>query len=216
MGAVIVSEPVRAYLDSLRPSPDPLLAEMEEHAHRDRIPVVVPETGQLLEVLARTRGSRRALEIGTAIGVSTLYIARGQGDGGRQISFEIDPERHGAARAYLDRAGLGDRVDLRLQDAREGLAELAGDFDFLFLDGVKLEYDDYLSLALPLLAPGATVVIDNVLQEGAVAGDEDSAHLRAMRELNRRVMSDPDLIATITPVGDGVLVATLPAEADPR
>lgn len=210
---MIVTEPVSAYLDSLRPDPDPVLAEMQAHARRDHIPVVVPATAGLLEVLARAGAHTRALEVGTAIGVSTLAIARGLAPGGTVISFEVDPERHAAARAYLTRAGVGDRVDLRLQDAREGIGGLQGSFDFIFLDGVKLQYDDYLELVRPRLAPGGTLVIDNVLQEGAVAGDGGGPQVEAMRALNRRLVADPELVATVTPVGDGVLVAARPVEA---
>lgn len=207
MGAVILTGAVETYLQQLRPEPDPVLAEMEAQARRDHIPVVVPGTGALLEVLARVSGATRALEVGTAIGVSTLYIARGLRAGGEVVSFEVDPERHAAARAYLDRAGVGDRVDLRLQDAREGIATLAGPLDLVFLDGVKLQYDDYLELALPLLRDGGTLVIDNVLQEGEVAAGGGSEQVAAMRALNARLTADPRLVAAVTPVGDGVLVA---------
>jgi caffeoyl-CoA O-methyltransferase len=204
---MIVTEPVSAYLDGLLPEPDAVLAEMQAHGLRDHIPIVVPATGRLLEVLVRATGARRALEVGTAIGVSTLHIARGLGSEGTVVSFEIDPERHAAARDYLDRAGLGGRADLRRQDGREGLASLEGQFDFIFLDGVKLEYGDYLSQALPLLAPGGTLAIDNVLQEGAVAGANGGDQVEAMRALNARLTADGDLLSTVLPVGDGVLVA---------
>ena len=117
--------------------PDSVLAEMEEQGSREHIPIVVPETGALLHVLALASGARRILEVGTAIGVSTLYLARALPEGGQVVSFEIDAERHGAAREYLERAGVLDRADLRLQDAREGLAALEGEFDMAFVDGVK-------------------------------------------------------------------------------
>src|SRR3981081_2588137 len=110
---------------------------MEAHAARDHIPIVVPETGALLHVLALARGARRVVEVGTAIGVSTLYLARALSPGGSVISFEIDERRHAAARDYLERAGVLDRVELRLQDARTGLAGLEGPFDMAFIDGVK-------------------------------------------------------------------------------
>ena len=86
-------------------------------------------TGQLLQVLALASGARRIVEVGTAIGVSTLYMARALPDGGKVVSFEIDPMRHAAARDYLERAGMLDLVDLRLQDAREGLGSLDGAID---------------------------------------------------------------------------------------
>src|SRR5882757_3335119 len=99
--AVIVTEAVDRYLAGLRTQPDPVLAEMEAQGERDRIPIVVPETGELLYVLALARGARRILEVGTAIGVSTLYLARALPDGGKIVSFEIDAERHAAATDYL-------------------------------------------------------------------------------------------------------------------
>jgi predicted O-methyltransferase YrrM len=205
---MIVTDQVRDYLERVRPRPDPVLAEMEAHGARDGIPIVPPNTGALLEVLVRAGRVRRALEVGTAIGVSTLYIARGLADGGTIVSFEVDPERHQAARGYLERAGLLDRTDLHLQDAREGLRSLTGSFDFAFLDGVKSQYGDYLELVVPMLSSGALLAVDNVLWGGTVADpDDDTENAAGLRAFNQRLLSNPDLIATVTPVGDGVLVA---------
>lgn len=205
---MIVTEAVSDYLVALRPSPDPVLAEMEAQAVRDGIPIVVPATGALLQVLALAAGARRAIEVGTAIGVSTLYIARGLASGGQIVSFEVDPERHGAAAAYLRRAGVIDRVDLRLQDARAGLASLRGTFDFAFLDGVKDQYGAYFDAVLPLLGPGAVLAVDNVLMRGAVADGQDSSErIRIARAFNHRLLAHPELTGTLTPIGDGVLVA---------
>lgn len=204
---MIVTHAVSDYLQRVRPRPDPVLAEMEAHGARDRIPIVVPGTGALLQVLALARGAGRALEVGTAIGVSTLYIARGLAAGGTIVSFEIDPKRHEAARGYLDRAGVLDRADLRLQDAREGLASLEGTFDFAFVDGVKSEYGDYFNALLPLLESGAVLVVDNVLMGGSVAEGDTSERSTTARAFNQRLLGHPDLNATGTPVGDGVLLA---------
>jgi caffeoyl-CoA O-methyltransferase len=204
---MIVTDAVHDYLDRTRPRPDPLLAEMEDHGHRDGIPVVVPGTGALLEVMALARSARRALEVGTAIGVSTLHILRGMAADGTIVSFEIDPVRHEAARGYLERAGLLDRADLRLQDAREGLATLEGPFDFAFIDGVKSEYGAYFDRLLPLLGSGAVLVVDNVLMGGSVAEDAGSERAARARAFNDRLLGHPELTGTVTPVGDGVLVA---------
>ncbi len=205
---MIVTDQVSSYLDRIRWAPDPVLAEMESHAARDRIPIVVPSTGALLQVLALAHGARRAVEVGTAIGVSTLYIARGLADGGTIVSFEIDPERHEAAGDYLERAGVLDRADLRLQDAREGLASLQPGFDYAFLDGWKDQYGEYFELVLPLLEPGAVLVVDNVLMGGSVADDGDrSERATNARAFNQRLLEHPELTAAVTPVGDGVLVA---------
>jgi caffeoyl-CoA O-methyltransferase len=211
---VIVTDSVSTYLKRTRMPPDPVLAEMEAHAARDGIPVIVPETGQLLQVLALASGARRAVEVGTAIGVSALYTARGLAPGGSIVSFEIDPERHAAARGYLARAGVGDRADLRLQDAREGIAAIEGafDFDFAFVDGFKTQYGDYFDELLPRLAPGAVLAVDNALMSGAVAegrGDDiwTDQQVSDARAFNQRLLAHPELVGTLTPVGDGVLVA---------
>jgi caffeoyl-CoA O-methyltransferase len=209
---VIVTEAVAAYLQSLRPEPDPVLAEMEAHAARDRVPVVEPATGQLLQVLALASGARRIVEVGTAIGVSTLYMARALSAGGTIVSFEVDPERHAAARAYLGQAGVLDRADLRLQDAREGLAALEAGVDMGFIDGVKAQYGDYLDLLLPLLRPAGVLAVDNVLMSGTVAegrsdGGWTEAQIAGARAFNERLTTARELVATVTPVGDGVLVA---------
>lgn len=187
---------------------------MEAHAAREHVPVVVPETGQLLHVLALGCGARRIVEVGTAIGMSTLYLARGLPPAdGQIISFEIDPHRHAAARGYLGEAGLADRVDLRLQDAREGLSSLEpGSFDLAFIDGVKVQYGDYFEQLLPLLRKGGILAVDNVLMDGTVAegrsdGNWTLEQIEAARAFNQRLMGHEQLSSTVLPVGDGVLVA---------
>ncbi len=211
--AVIVTEAVGAYLTELRPPPDPVLAEMEAHGARDGIPIVVPETGQLLHVLALSVGAKRILEVGTAIGVSTLYLARALSADGTIVSFEIDAQRQELARDYLQRAGVLERADLRLQDAREGLQQLEGEsFDMAFIDGVKAQYGDYFEALLPLLRPGAVLAVDNVLMSGTVAEGKSDGHwtdeqIATARAFNERVLGHPELSGTLTPVGDGVLVA---------
>jgi predicted O-methyltransferase YrrM len=209
---MIVTDAVTGYLAELRPQPDPVLAEMEEQGRREGIPIVQPETGALLHVLALAAGARRILEVGTAIGVSTLYLARALPEGGQVVTFEIDAERQAAARAYLGRAGTLDRVDLRLQDAREGLAELQAGFDMAFVDGVKAQYGEYFDGVIPLLRAGGLLAVDNVLMSGTVAENSSDGHwsgeqIATAREFNRGLLGDPQLAATLTPVGDGVLVA---------
>ena len=216
---MIVTDSVQAYLEALRPEPDPLLAEMEAHGERDRIPIVVPEAGRLLHIIALVRGARRIVEVGTAIGVSTLYMARALPADGVVVSFDIDPERHAAASGYLERAGVLDRVDLRLEDARAGLAALDGPFDMAFIDGVKAQYGDYLGALLPLLGPGGVLAVDNVLASGTVAegrgnADWSDEDVQGLRAFNERLLTDERLTGTVTPVGDGVLIAVRNPEVD--
>jgi predicted O-methyltransferase YrrM len=212
--SMIVTEAVSSYVGSVRAAPDPVLAEMEAQARSEGIPVVVPETGALLHVLALACGARRVVEVGTAIGVSTLYIARALPADGTIVSFEIDERRHAAARNYLERAGVLDRADLRLQDAREGLPRLDGGFDMAFIDGVKAQYGDYFDLLLPQMRRGAVLAVDNVLMGGTVAEGHSDGHwteeqIATARGFNRRLLERADLSGTLTPVGDGVLVAVV-------
>jgi caffeoyl-CoA O-methyltransferase len=209
---VIVTDAVERYLEDLRPDPDPVLAEMEAQAGRERIPIVVPQTGALLHALALARGARRIVEVGTAIGVSTLYMARALPDDGVVVSFEIDDQRHRDARGYLERAGVLGRSDLRLQDAREGLESLREPFDMAFIDGVKTQYGDYFEALIPLLGPRGVLAVDNVLMSGSVAegrgdGVWTDAQIESARAFNERLLRDERLSGTVFPVGDGVLVA---------
>ena len=209
---MIVTEAVERYTRGLRPQPDAVLAEMERHAARDGVPIVVPQTGAFLHVLALACGARKIVEVGTAIGVSTLYLARALPPGGRITSFEIDPERHQAARGYLEQAGVADRCDLRLTDAREGLAELDERFDMAFIDGVKTQYGNYFERLLPLLRDGGVLAVDNVLMGGTVAEDRSDGRwseeqIASARAFNDRLLHREGLTGTVTPIGDGVLVA---------
>src|SRR5947209_10252634 len=209
---MIVTSAGSGYINSLRAQPDPVLEDMEEHAARDGIPIVVPETGALLHILALCHGARRIVEVGTAIGVSTLYLARALPEDGVVVSFEIDPERHAAARRYLERAGVLDRADLRLEDARDGLRTQEGGFDMAFIDGVKSQYGEYFDSLLPLLRSGGVLAVDNVLMSGTVAEGRSDGHwsdeqIAYMRELNDRLLGHQELTGVLTPVGDGVLVA---------
>jgi caffeoyl-CoA O-methyltransferase len=204
---VILEPAMTQYLSGLEPEPDPLLAEMRAHGDRDRIPIVHDVTGGLLEVLAAGSGATRAVEVGTAIGVSTLHLARG---GAHVTSFEVDPERHEKAREYLTRDGRAEQVDLRLQDAAEGLAELEwGGYDLGFIDGPKAGYSTYLDQVVGLLRPGGVLLVDNVLMGGGAATGEatnqwSAESIAVIRAFNAGLQAREDVRVTFLPVGDGV------------
>jgi caffeoyl-CoA O-methyltransferase len=204
----VILEPVMTeYLSGLEPELDPLLAEMRAHGARDHIPIVEHVTGGLLEVLAASTGAARAVEVGTAIGVSTLHLARG---GAHVTSFEVDPERHEQAKRYLARDGRDEQVDLRLQDAAEGLAGLEPQsYDLGFIDGPKAGYPTYLDQIVGLLRPGGTLLVDNVLMGGAAATGQptnqwSAEHVSGIRDFNQGLKQRNDLRVTFLPVGDGV------------
>jgi caffeoyl-CoA O-methyltransferase len=203
----LINDPaVTEYLAALEPEPDALLIEMRRHGERDHIPIVHDVTGGLLEVLASATGAKRAVEVGTAIGVSTLHLSRG---GAHVTSFEVDPERHAAAREYLRRGGF--EPDLRLQDATAGLAELEdGSFDLAFIDGPKAGYETHLDEAVRLLRPGGVLLVDNVLMGGGAAGAESGwsqESIDLIRVFNQALKNRDDLRATFLAVGDGVAMA---------
>jgi predicted O-methyltransferase YrrM len=210
---VVLDDELDAYLTGLVPDRDSVLRDMEAHGERDDIPIVPPETGRLLEILTRASGARRVIEVGTAIGVSTLCIARALPPEGRIVTFDVDAERHAAARTYLERAGVLGRVDLRLQPAIEGLRGLEGPFDMAFIDAVKTEYPAYLELVVPLLRPGGLILIDNALMRRAVLPGSTSsqgfspASVEAMRAINASLRERADIEGAIVPVGDGLIVA---------
>jgi predicted O-methyltransferase YrrM len=201
---------VQSYLEDLRPERDPLLAEMEALANLERIPIVEWETGRLLATLVAALRPRRVLEVGTAIGYSTLHMARELGPDGRIVTLERDPERIRRALDFWARGGVADRIELVAGDALESLERQPGPFDLVFLDAAKTEIDAYLERLEGRVAPHALLVIDNLLMSGEAAlpegldtsWGEDS--LRAARATTRALMESPEWLFSLLPVGDGV------------
>src|SRR3954447_13154205 len=143
----ILEEVVESYLHDLRPERSEVMREMEELAERDSVPIVHWETGRLLAVLCRVLDPV-VLEVGTAIGYSTLHMAE-QLERGRVVTLERDPERAAQARSYLERGGVADRVEIVEGDAKETMTRVEGPFDLLFVDATKADYREYIDLAEP-------------------------------------------------------------------
>ena len=158
--------------------------------------------GRLLQLLAQSNGSRRILEIGTLGGYSTIWLARALPPRGTLVTLEYDPKHAAVARANLARAGLADRVTLHVGAALETLPKLAaagaGPFDFAFVDADKENMAAYVDWAIRLAAPGALIVADNVVREGAVA-DASSTDPRVLgvRRMLARVAADARVTATV-------------------
>jgi predicted O-methyltransferase YrrM len=207
----ILDERVESYIDGLRPERSSVMAEMEKVAERDRVPIVQWETGRLLAALCRALDPV-VLEVGTAIGYSTLHMAE-QLDRGRVVTLERDPERAAQARSYLGRAGVADRVELVEGDALETLPEVEGPFDLLFVDASKGEYARYIEMAEPKLSARALMVVDNLLMSGEVALPEDAEtrwnpdSLASARRLSSDLLGSEEWLACVLPVGDGIGVA---------
>jgi caffeoyl-CoA O-methyltransferase len=209
-GSPILHSAQESYLDRLLPPRDPLLREMEEMAARDDVPISDPEVGRLLAILARATGARLIVEVGTAIGYVTLWLARGAPEA-RVLSIDIDPQRLATARGFLERGGVADRVELIEGAALDVLYRLPGPIDLAYVDGVKTEYRRYLDLLVPKLRVGGMVVLDNLLWQGRVAEppeDEDDPNADALRAFNGYLMMYPQLQALVLPLGDGLGIAT--------
>jgi predicted O-methyltransferase YrrM len=210
----ILNRQVESYLHGLQPEKLPIVREMEELAARERIPIVEWETARFLATLARALQPRLVLEVGTAIGFSTLHIAEQLPPGGKVVTLERDERRIGQARDFLGRAGVLDRVEIVEGDALETLPGLDGPFDMLFLDATKGEYRRYLEIAEAKSSERAVLLVDNLLMEGFVAGDQDeatgwsAASLAAARELNRELLRSDRWLGSVLPIGDGVGFAT--------
>jgi predicted O-methyltransferase YrrM len=201
---------VQAYLEQLRPERDALLAEMEELARLERIPIVEWETGRLLATLVRALRPRLVLEVGTAIGCSTLHMARELDAAGRIVTLERDPERIAQAHAFWARGGVQDRIELVEGDALASIAALDGPFDLVFLDATKTEIDAYLAALTGRLTERCLLVVDNLLMSGeaALAEGLDTAWsdeaLAAARRTTRALMASEEWLFSLLPVGDGV------------
>ena len=209
---MILSDHVMHYLHELRPERSALMREMEKLAERDSVPIVHWETGRMLAVLCRALDPV-VLEVGTAIGYSTLHMAEAL-DRGRVVTLERDPKRIEQARGFLERGGVADRVEIVEGDAHESIARLEGPFDLLFVDGTKAEYQEYIELAEPKLSDRALLVIDNLLMSGEVALPEDASetfwseeNLAAARALNAKLVSSERWLGGVLPVGDGIGLA---------
>lgn len=204
----ITSEPVEQYIYELLPERDEVLAEMEAEAARRKIPIVGPAVGRLFQLLARISGARTVFEMGSAIGYSTIWWARGVGREGKVIYTDGDPRSAEEARKNLQRAGVAERVELHTGDALEILSEYKpSSLDVIFNDVDKKDYPRVLRLAVPRLKPGGLFVSDNVLWGGRVIQPSPDAKTRAVQEFNRLLYGSGELFPTILPLRDGVAVA---------
>ena len=205
MGGITVAE-VEDYLYDMLPPRDEVLAEMEADATKNKVAIVGPAVARVLHQLAMISGARKIFEMGSAIGYSTIWWARAVGDGGRVIYTDGDPKRAEKARRYFERAGVSQRITIRVGDALEFLSEEKEQYDIIFNDVDKTDYPRVFRLALPRLKKGGLFVTDNVLWSGRLRKPNPDAETQAIVEFNKLIYESPELFTTILPIRDGVSV----------
>ena len=213
--SISLNDELYQYLLAISLREPTLLAELRERTRQlpDANMQIAPEQGQFMQWLVGLLGARRTLEIGVYTGYSALATALALPSDGRVIACDIDPESTAIAQHFWERAGVAQRIELRLRPALETLAALlaedrAGEFDFAFIDADKQNYGAYFDACLQLLRPGGVIAVDNVLWGGRVIDPsvDDSATV-AIRQFNEKIRSDDRVAISLVPIGDGLTLA---------
>src|SRR5262245_58040836 len=205
-----LDESIRTYLLANQPPEHPLLAELREVTatmNRSRMQIS-PEQGHYLAFMVRLIGARRVLEVGTYTGYSSLGMALALPPDGKIVACDKSEEWTDVARRFWKKAGLSDRIELRLGSAVDTLQALIAEkqeFDFVFIDANKEDYDAYYESSLRLVPSGGLIVIDNMLRDGRVADpDERELSVTAVRDLNAKIAKDERGDRVLITVGDGI------------
>ncbi len=203
-----IQDDVEQYLYGLLPERDAVISEMESYAEAHRVPIIGPAVARLLALCAQVSGAKRIFEMGSAIGYSTIWLARAAGPKGKVHYTDGDPANAQRAREYFRRAGVAKRINVQVGDALELLKKTPGKFDLIFNDVNKDQYPDALRAALPKLKRGGLFITDNTLWSGKAArpAAPDDAATLGVQEFNRLVYESKELYPVLIPLRDGVTV----------
>ncbi|WP_052864086.1 O-methyltransferase [Streptomyces niger] len=213
---VAVTEQLQDYVADVSLREPDVLRELRERTAELPLHLmqISPEEGQFLGVLLKAIGARKAIEVGVFTGYSLIATALALPAGGKVIGLDISEEWATVAREFAGRAGVADRIDLRIGDARESLDALlategeAGTYDFFFIDADKENYTAYYEAALTLLRPGGLILVDNVLWHGAVLDEtQQDSETTALRAFNARIHHDKRVELSLIPFADGLTFA---------
>jgi predicted O-methyltransferase YrrM len=203
-----IQDDVEQYVYELLPERDAVASEMEQYAEEHRVPIIGPAVARLLALFTLVSGAKRIFEMGSAIGYSTIWLARAAGPKGKVHYTDGDPANAQRAREYFRRAGVAKRIDVQVGDALELLEKTTGKFDLIFNDVDKHQYPDALRAALPKLRRGGLFITDNTLWSGKAArpASADDARTLGVQEFNRLVYASKELYPVLIPLRDGVTV----------
>jgi caffeoyl-CoA O-methyltransferase len=209
-----VTDDLHRYLLAHSSPADPVVTDLIEQTralHPDVVNLqVAPEQALFLTLLTRLLGVRRAVEVGTFTGLSSLSIALGMSPDGRLTCFDVSEEYTAVAKRYWQRAGVGGRVELRIGDAREQLRTLPVEphLDLAFIDADKTGYPVYWAELVPRVRPGGVLLVDNIFQHGAVVDPAaQGQNVTAIRAFNEQVRADERVELVILPIADGLTIA---------
>ena len=208
---------LHAYLVAHGTPPDPLLAELREVTQEKvggmALMQIAPEQGAFMTLLTRLLDARLAVEVGTFTGYSALCIARGLPADGRLVCCDVSEEWTSIGRPYWEKAGVADRIDLRIAPALETLEALPDErsIDLAFIDADKTNYQNYYEALLPRMRAGAVILVDNVLWGGSVVDEtRDDEQTLAIRAFNDRIAADDRVEAVMLPISDGLTLIRVP------
>jgi predicted O-methyltransferase YrrM len=199
-----------AYLDGLVPPRDPVMEEMEAYAREVKFPIIGPAAGYFNYLIARLMGARQVFELGSGYGYSTAWFAKAVKENGGGVVHHVvwHEDLSLKAQDYLERLGVSDVVEYHLGEAVGILKETPGPFDLMFNDIDKAGYPASIPVIKEKLRPGGVLLIDNMLWHGAIFDPADvSEDTKGIRDVTRLLTTDPDFIASLVPVRDGVIIA---------
>ncbi len=202
----ILEPAVEKYLSNILPARDAVLADMEGYAKQHDIPIIGPECGRLLSLMAQISGAKRIFEMGSAIGYSAIWFAHAAGPGAEIFCTDGDPANAELARKNFDRAGVTGRVRFMVGEAMELMDRVEGLFDIILIDVYKQQYPAALKKSLPRLKSGGLIITDNVLWSGRVTEPPKDEQTQGILGFNRMVYSSPELFPVIVPLRDGVAI----------
>ncbi|KAB1438715.1 O-methyltransferase [Candidatus Galacturonibacter soehngenii] len=212
---MIVDERMKAYINSLDSGNTPLLDAIEDEALKTYVPIIRKEMQSFLKVLLAMRQPKNILEVGTAIGFSTILMGEYTDNECKITTIEKYEKRIPIAIENFKRAGMQDKITLLEGDALEIMTNLSGQYDMIFMDAAKAQYINFLPEVKRLLVNGGVLVSDNVLQDGdiiesrfAVTRRKRTIHSR-MREYLYELTHTDEFTTTILPIGDGVTMSVL-------
>jgi caffeoyl-CoA O-methyltransferase len=203
-----IQDDVEQYLYELLPERDGVLLEMEKYAEKNRVPIIGPAVARLLALLVQISGAKRIFEMGSAIGYSTIWLARAAGPKAKVFYTDGNPGNAKRAQENFRRAGVAKRIQVQVGDALELVKKAPGKFDLIFNDVDKNQYPAALKAALPKLRRGGLLVTDNTLWSGKAArpAPPDDIYTLGVQEFNRLVYASKELYPVLIPLRDGVTV----------